>query len=183
MAASLRPAVRGATGKHLRGVLALHGAGLIVGALLMALVLALLGSALTATRLMWIPIVLAGTALALAALQIAGFGLPQSRWQVPEYWRRTLDAGMLPVAYGAILGLGIFTAVTVAAFWVFLVITLRFPAPVALAGWAAYAIGRLIGFGLALQVRPLERIFLTHVQEKVLVIATAIFAALVAIVS
>ena len=47
MAASLRPAVRGATGKHLRGVLALHGAGLIVGALLMALVLALLGSALS----------------------------------------------------------------------------------------------------------------------------------------
>ena len=62
--------------------------------------------------------------------------IPQSSWQVPEYWRRAVDADVLPVAYGAILGFGVFTAVVVGAFWVFVAVTLIYPAPVAAAGLA-----------------------------------------------
>ena len=182
MAASLRPAVSGATRTQLRRVTVLHGTGLIFGAIVMGLILGLPGSLIGALGLKWIPVVLAGIALALSAVQSIGFGVPQSRWQVPEYWRRVLDGGTLPMAYGAILGLGIFTAVTVGAFWVFLAISLRYPAPVALIGWSFYALGRLTGFRLALQTRPLERIFLTRIQQRLLIISTTVFAALIAIV-
>jgi hypothetical protein len=146
----------------------------------MSLALALAGSLVTAAGLrfvLWVPV---GVALALAVLQSAGLGIPQSSWQVPEYWRRTLDAGTLPVAYGAILGAGVFTAVVVGAFWVFMAVTLLCTAPLALIGWSAYAAGRLIGFRLALQMhRPLERIFLTAFQRRGLIIATTMLAALV----
>jgi hypothetical protein len=182
MAASLRPAVSGATRTQLRRVTVLHGTGLIFGAIVMGLIVGLLGSLIGALGLKWIPVMLIGIALALSALQSIGFGVPQSRWQVPEYWRRVLDAGTLPIAYGAILGLGIFTAVTVGAFWVFLAISLRYPAPIALIGWSFYALGRLTGFRLALQARPLERIFLTQMQQRLLIISTTAFAALIAIV-
>ncbi len=56
----------------------------------MSLALALAGSLVTAAGLrfvLWVPV---GVALALAVLQSGGLGIPQSRWQVPEYWRRTL---------------------------------------------------------------------------------------------
>ena len=131
MAASLRPAVSGASAKYLRRVTTLHGAGLMVGAIVMSLALALLGSIVTAMGMRLILLIPVLVAVALAVLQSIGVRLPQSRWQVPEYWRRTLDAGTLPVIYGAILGLGVFTAVVVGAFWVFLAETLRYPAPVA----------------------------------------------------
>jgi hypothetical protein len=181
MAASLRPAVSGATSKRLRRVTALHGAGLIAGAILMSLVLALLGSLVVAVGLRSILIVPVAIALALAVLQSIGIRLPQSGWQVPEYWRRALDAGTLPVAYGAILGLGVFTAVVVGAFWVFVAVTLRYPAQIALIGWSFYALGRLTGFRLALQVWPLERIFLTAFQRRILIIVTTMLAALIAL--
>jgi hypothetical protein len=181
MAASLRPAVSGATAKHLRRVTALHGAGLIVGAIVMSLVLALLGSLAIALGMRSVLLVPVGVAIALAAMPSIGFRLPQSRWQVPEYWRRTLDAGSLPVAYGAILGLGVFTAVVVGAFWVFVAVTLRYPAPLALIGWLSYALGRMTGFRLALQVQPLERIFLTTHQRRALIISTAMIGTLVAV--
>ncbi len=84
------------------------------------------------------------------------------------------------MAYGAILGAGVFTAVVVGAFWVFMAATLLCTAPLALIGWSAYAAGRLIGFWLALQMRrPLERIFLTAFQRRGLIIATTMLAALV----
>lgn len=180
MAASLQPAVSGATPRSIRRVTALHGGGLFAGAAVMSLALALTGSLLTAAGLRFVLFIPVGAALALAVLQSAGLGIPQSRWQVPEYWRRTLDAGMLPVAYGVILGGGVFTAVVVGAFWVFVAVTLLCAAPLALIGWSAYAAGRLIGFRLALQRRrPLERIFLTAFQRKVLIIATTMLAAMV----
>jgi hypothetical protein len=179
MAASLRPAVSGATPRSLRRVTALHGVGLLFGALFMALVLAFLGSAVTAGGLRITLKVLVAGAVLLAFLQVAGVRVPQSPWQVPDYWRRTLDADVLPVAYGAILGLGIFTAVVVGAFWVFVAATLLYPAPIALLAWAAYAVGRTAGFGLVIQTQPLERIFLTAFQRKALIIATAILAAVV----
>jgi hypothetical protein len=184
MAASLQPAVSGATPRSLRRVTTLHGAGLLAGAIVMSLTLTLAGSLVIAAGLRIILLVPVGAALALAVLQSAGLRIPQSRWQVPDYWRRTLDAGTLPVAYGAILGVGVFTAVVVGAFWVFVAVTLLCTTPVALIGWSAYAAGRMIGFRLALQMqqmqRPLERIFLTAFQRRALIIATTMLAALVA---
>ena len=182
MAASLRPAVSGASAKYIRRVTTLHGAGLMVGAIVMSLALALLGSIVTAMGMRLILLIPVLVAVALAVLQSMGVRLPQSRWQVPEYWRRTLDAGTLPVIYGAILGLGVFTAVVVGAFWVFLAETLRYPAPVALIGWSAYAVGRMTGFRLALQVQPLEKIFLSASRQRLLIIATTVLATLVAFV-
>ena len=136
MAASLRPAVCGACAKPIRRLTALHGAGLISGAIVMGLVLALLGSLLIAAGLRTILILPAGIAVALAMIQSIGLSLPQSRWQVPEYWRRTLDTSAVPVLYGAILGAGVFTAVVVGAFWVFAAITLKYSALVAIIGWS-----------------------------------------------
>lgn len=181
MAASLQPAVSGATPRSLRRVTALHGVGLLAGAVVMSLILALAGALVTAAGLRRILIVAVGIALALAALQSVGLRIPQSRWQVPEHWRRTLDASVLPVAYGAILGFGVFTAVVVGAFWVFVTVTLLYPAAVTLMGWSAYAFGRMMAFRLALQVQPLERILLTALQRRVLVIATAVLATLVVV--
>lgn len=180
MAASLRPAVSGASARPIRRLTALHGAGLISGAIVMSLVLALLGSLLIAAGLRIVLIVPAGMAVALAVMQSIGLSLPESRWQVPEYWRRTLEASAVPVLYGAILGAGVFTAVVVGAFWVFAAVTLKYSAPVALIGWSSYALGRLTGFRLSLQVRPLERIFLTAFQRRALIIATTLAAAVVA---
>jgi len=180
MAASLRPAVSGASTKPIRRLTALHGAGLISGAIVMGLVLTLLGSLLTGAGLRTMLLILAGVAVALAVMQSIGLTLPQSSWQVPEYWRRNLDASAVPVLYGAILGAGVFTAVVVGAFWVFAAVTLRYSAPVALIGWSSYAMGRLTGFRLTLQLRPLERIFLTAFQRRMLIIVTTIAAAAVA---
>jgi hypothetical protein len=182
MAASLRPAVSGASAKPIRRVTALHGAGLISGAVIMGLFFSLLGLLLVTAGLRSVMIVLVGIAIALAVMQSIGLSLPQSRWQVPEYWRRTLDASAVPVLYGAILGAGVFTAVVVGAFWVFAAITLRYSAPIAVIGWSSYALGRLTGFRLALQVRQLERIFLTAFQRRALIIATTIAAAVVAFI-
>jgi hypothetical protein len=61
-------------------------------------------------------IIPAAIALVLAFMQCAGLPIPQSSWQVPEYWRRGMDADILPVAYGVILGFGVFTSVVVGAF-------------------------------------------------------------------
>jgi hypothetical protein len=144
----------------------------------MSLILALAGALATSAGLHEFLVAPVCIALAITVLQLFGRSLPQSRWQVPEYWRRTLDSSILPFAYGAILGLGIFTAVVVGAFWVFLAVTLRYTAPVALLGWSAYALGRMAGFRLALRVRPPERLLLTTFQRRTLLVVTAMVAVL-----
>ena len=184
MAAALRPgraAVSGPPRHPARRVTLLHGAGLACGALVMGLLLALVRAVAVGAGLRSLLIAPAGLALALALAQCAGLPVPQSSWQVPEYWRRTVDAGILPVAYGAILGFGVFTAVVVAAFWVFAAATLLFPAPVALLGWLAYAAGRLAGFSVALRLRELERILLTTGSRAGLVVGSTLLAALVVV--
>lgn len=181
MAASLTPAVSGAKLRPFRRLTILHGAGLIIGASIMGLILTLLGSILIATGFRPLLIAPLAVALALTALQSMGVGIPQSRWQVPEYWRRALDANIVPVLYGVILGFGVFTSVVVGAFWVFVALTLRYAGPVALLGWCCYAAGRIIGFRFALRVQPVERMFLTSMQRKMLVIATTVVAALVVV--
>ncbi len=178
MAASLRPAVSGAIPSSARRVTALHGFGLLAGAGIMSLALALAGAVMVAAGLRYALTLLVYAALALAVLQSAGLRLPQSRWQVPEYWRRMLDADVLPVAYGAILGFGAFTSVVVGAFWVFLAATTLHTAPVALIGWSAYAAGRIAGFRFGLRHEPLERIFLTAHRRRTLVIGTTALALL-----
>jgi hypothetical protein len=182
MAAALRPgraAVRGTARNPVHRVVVLHGAGLAAGALIMGLLLALGRAVLVGTGLRSVLVIPAVIALALAVGQCAGLPLPQSRWQVPEYWRRAVDADILPVAYGAILGFGVFTAVVVGAFWVFVAVTLIYPAPVAAAGWLAYAGGRIAGFCLALRLQWLERIFLTAGKRRGLIAGSALIAALV----
>jgi hypothetical protein len=184
MAAALRPgpaAVSGPGQHPVRRVTLLHGTGLVCGALVMGLLLALVRAAVVGAGLRSLLVVPAGVALVLAVAQCAGLPAPQSSWQVPEYWRRAVDAGILPVAYGAILGFGVFTAVVVAAFWVFAAATLLFPAPVALLGWLAYASGRVAGFSVALRLRELERVLLTTRERAGLVVGSTLLAALVVV--
>jgi hypothetical protein len=182
MAAALRPgspAVSGAAPKSVHRVMVLHGAGLVSGALVMGLLLAFARALMVGAGLRSALVVPAGIALALAWLQCLGLPIPQSSWQVPEYWRRGIDPGILPVAYGAILGFGVFTAVVVGAFWVFVAATFLYPAPVALAGWLAYACGRTAGFCFALQMRELEQILLTARKRRGLIVSVTLIAALV----
>jgi hypothetical protein len=181
MAAALRPgpsAVSGAA-RTARRVTVLHGAGLASGAVIMALLLALGRAVMIGAGLRPLLIIPAGLALVLAVGQCAGFPVPQSSWQVPEYWRRSVDAGILPVAYGAILGFGVFTAVVVGAFWVFVAATLLFPVPLAVTGWLAYAGGRAAGFTVALRLPRLERIFLTGRSRAAVIAGPTLIAALV----
>lgn len=182
MAAALRPAsptVRGAAARSAHRITVLHASGLIFGALTMGLLLALARALMIGAGLRPVLAIPAGTALVAAVLQCAGLPVPQSSWQVPEYWRRSLDAGILPVAYGAILGFGVFTAVVVAAFWVFVAASFLYAPQVALAGWLAYACGRAAGFGFALRLPRLERIFLSGPTRKGLVVGSTLVAALV----
>jgi hypothetical protein len=182
MAAALRPGSPTVSGADARGahrVTVLHAAGLAAGALTMGLLLALARAVMIGAGLRPLLVIPAGIALVFALLQCAGLPVPQSSWQVPEYWRRSIDGGLLPVAYGAILGFGVFTAVVVGAFWVFVAATFLYSAPVALIGWLAYACGRTAGFGYALRLRQLERIFLSGRTRRCLVVGSTLIAALV----
>lgn len=182
MAAALRPgspAVSGAGTITARRVTVLHGAGLVSGALIMGLLLALARALMIGAGLRHLLVVPAGIALVVALLQCAGIPVPQSSWQVPEYWRRSIDAGILPVAYGAILGFGVFTSVVLGAFWVFVAATFLYSPQVALIGWLAYACGRTAGFSFGLRLRQLERIFLTTRARMGLVVSSTLIAALV----
>jgi hypothetical protein len=182
MAAALRPGsptVSGAADQRVHRVTVLHAAGLVSGALVMGLLLALARALMIGAGLRPLLVIPAGVALTAAVLQCAGVPVPQSSWQVPEYWRRSIDAGLLPVAYGAILGFGVFTAVEVGAFWVFVAASFLCSPPVALAGWLAYACGRAAGFSFALRVPRLERIFLGARPRMGLVVGSTLIAALV----
>lgn len=182
MAAALRPGsptVSGADARRAHRVTALHAAGLVSGALTMGLLLALARAVMIGAGLRPLLAIPAGIALVAALLQCAGVPVPQSSWQVPEYWRRSIDAGILPVAYGAILGFGVFTSVVVGAFWVFVAATFLYSPPVALIGWLAYACGRTVGFSFALRLQQLERIFLSGRTRMGLVVGSTLIAALV----
>jgi hypothetical protein len=182
MAAALRPgpaAVSGTSPGSASRVTALHGAGLLAGALIMALLLSFARALLLGAGLRALLVIPAGSALMLAFMQCAGLPVPQSSWQVPEYWRRGMDPGILPVAYGAILGFGVFTSVVTAAFWVFAASTVLYPVPLALAGWVTYAGARTAGFWFALQVRQLDRILLTARSRRGLLVSATLIATLV----
>jgi hypothetical protein len=178
MVASLRPAVSGGTPSSILRVSIVHGLGLLLGALLMGLVLVVVGSAASTIGARQACQVLLLVALAVAVLQCFGVKVPQSRWQVPEYWRRFLDPDVLPFAYGSILGMGVFTAVVVGAFWGFVVATSIYGALPALLGWLAYGAGRAIGFRAAIQMPEMA---LSDRQRWWLTLATTLLAAGVAV--
>jgi hypothetical protein len=182
MAAALRPgpaAVSGTSPGSASRVTALHGTGLLAGALIMALLLSFARALLVGAGLRALLVIPAGLALVLAFMQCAGLPVPQSSWQVPEYWRRGMDPDILPVAYGAILGFGVFTSVVTAAFWVFAAGTVLYPVPLALAGWVTYAGARTAGFWFALRVPQLERILLTERSRSGLLVSATLIATLV----
>jgi hypothetical protein len=139
MATSLGRAVRDV---NFKTTAALHVGGLLAGAMLTGSVLVLLTGLITPRDRQ--ELCEAGLAFACGAVVLQMFGRrpPQSSWQVPEIWRRSVDPMILPVAYGFLLGLGILTAVAVASFWVFVVATPIQPPLVAVAGWSVYALAR-----------------------------------------
>jgi hypothetical protein len=144
MVGSMGPAVSG-VGRG-RKVAAIHLAALVAGALGTALVLALLGAVLRAAKLGWLPVALLGVSVLLGVLQVAGFPAVQSRWQVPEQWRRLMDVDVLAAFYGLLLGVGGLTAVVVSAFWIFAALSLVVDPRIVVLGWVSYAVVRGVGF-------------------------------------
>jgi hypothetical protein len=144
MVGSMGPAVSG-VGRGSK-VAAIHLAALVVGALGTALVLALLGAALRAAKLGWLPVALVGISVLLGVLQVAGVPAVQSRWQVPERWRRLMDVDVLAAFYGLLLGVGGLTAVVVSAFWIFAALSLVVDPRIVVLGWVSYAVVRGVGF-------------------------------------
>lgn len=176
MLGALGPAVRGVALPR-QTVAISFGAATLAGSLLAGTVLATVGAVLAAAGLGVLTVsALVGTSV-LAFAQVVGQRPVQSRWQVPERWRRQLDVDVLAVFYGFILGFGVFTAVVVSAFWVFAAATLLVPLPVALAGWAMYGLVRVGGF-VAAALRPLINPPRRKDNRCVALIATA-FALLV----
>jgi hypothetical protein len=182
MAAALRPGPAGVSGAgptSVSRVTALHGAGLLVGAVIMTLLLSFVRALLVGGGLRSLLIIPAAIALVLAFMQCVGLPIPQSSWQVPEYWRRGMDTDLLPVAYGVILGFGVFTSVVVGAFWVFVAGTILYPVPLALTGWLAYACARAAGFCFAVQIPQLERILLNARKRRGLIAIATLVATVV----
>jgi hypothetical protein len=182
MLGALGPAVRGVALPR-QTVAFGFGLSTMIGSLLAGAVLAAVGALLAAAGLGFLGVGALAVASIVALAQIAGARPLQSRWQVPEPWRRQLDLDVLAVFYGFILGLGVFTAVVVSAFWVFVAATLIVPLPVALAGWAGYGLARAGGFVIAAASRPNlqaptrkddRRIALTATALALLVVATQV---------
>lgn len=144
MVGSMGPAVSGV--RRGNRVAAIHLAALLVGALDTALVLALLGAVLRAARLGSLPIALVAIAVVLGILQVGGVPPIQSRWQVPEQWRRLMDVEVFAALYGLLLGVGGLTAVVVSAFWIFAALSLVADPRFVVLGWVCYAMVRGTGF-------------------------------------
>jgi hypothetical protein len=144
MVGAMGPAVSGV--RRSNGLALTHLVGLLIGSAIMGLVLILLGSSLDAGRLKQISIIVLIGSIVVVVLQLVGLPALQSRWQVPEHWRRLLDMNMLAAFYGFLLGFGAFTAVVASAFWVFLALSLLVSPPVVIGGWLGYAAVRGTGF-------------------------------------
>lgn len=145
MRGSLGPVGNGAKASLNRTAIIYTG-GLLIGAGLAGSFLSLLGAGLETAGLHSVALFLVFVSLAAAGMQVFGLRPPQSRWQVPEGWRRLLDADLLAAFYGFLLGLGGLTAIVVAAFWVFASLSLAIGAGPTLAGWATYALTRGAGY-------------------------------------
>ena len=160
MAGALGPVGYGARGS-MRRTIAVHTTGLTIGAAISALILINIGNLLRAIWL-YLPLVVVLASASLMLVQMLGLKVFQSKWQVPEVWRRALDMDLLALSYGLILGLGVFTSIVTSAFWVFVGLSLVVTPLSALVGWCVYAIAR--GAGVAWMImrsdrrdRPLSR--------------------------
>lgn len=144
MVGSIGPAVSKAESR--RKILLIHTCSLLVGSILVALALVLLGSALRAASMtMASKGLVLGTA-ALAVFQLFGIKPPQSRWQVPDRWRYLMDVEFLAASYGFLLGLGFLTRVVVASFWVLATASLVVSPLAVVAAWGGYALTRSLTF-------------------------------------
>jgi len=182
MVGSLGPVVDGAK-PAARRVAMIHGVGLVVGAILMAFALSVIGASLTAVGLGFATNVLVTAALLAAFLQV--FGLPpvQSRWQVPERWRRLIEIDVLAAVYGLLLGFGVLTAVVVSAFWVFVALSLVVSPTTALAGWLVYALTRSAGFWAIARTLHADRIYVIGASLKQVLVVAATGTAFTAAVA
>lgn len=180
MVGALGPVVHGAE-RTRRMTIGAYATGLALGSTLLALLLTLAGEAFRAAGLR--PIVLALVALAatVSAMQVLGVGPLQSRWQVPERWRRQMDVEILALLYGFLLGLGVFTAVVVSAFWVLVALTLLAPPALAVSGWLAYALVRTVGFVVVAKLPDgSEALFSTGLRRRLLVAGAVLVGAIAA---
>lgn len=124
----------------------LHLVGLFCGAMVSSAALIFIGKATASTGRQLICEACLILASAAIISQLGGRRAAQSHWQVPSVWRQTVDPTVLPLAYGALLGMGIWTAVVVSAFWAFVAATPLESPWVAVAGWGIYAAARGVGF-------------------------------------
>lgn len=146
MVLTIGPAGSGTPQRHL---LSSHLAGLLIGALVSALVLTVIGSAADAEIRGWEQIVLGATALC-AALWLPrtvgvkwGVPWPSRTWQVPQQWRHTLPMPATVGGYGTLLGMGVLTTPVLPALWCLVALTVGAGSVVvAAAGWVTYALAR-----------------------------------------
>ena len=148
-------AVREAPTSYRRRILALHGLGLGLGALVVGLVLVLVNAALsqagggTAVRY---ALVALGVGWAISALGAPGLPFPRRRWQVPEQWRFTMPLEAMLVSYGVLLGVGFLTDVVLPAFWMFVLVCGFLASPaVIVPAWLLYAGTRFVALVLWLR--------------------------------
>ena len=146
MALTIGPAGRGA---DRRRDLMLHGLGLAVGSMTMAIVLTGVGIAVRHSYeevAVWLGWLLSVLAVLWLVFVLTGRRTPSrlSRWQVPAHWRHTYPPGFTAVAYGFLLGLGALTDVLTPAFWALAVATVALAdLPLALAAWLVLGAVRL----------------------------------------
>ena len=142
-------AVRDAPTRERLRALALHGAGLALGALLVGLALALVAAGAAELSLVASPVVQLGLVVlalgwALSAIGAPGLPFPRRRWQVPERWRFALPLDATLLFYGILLGVGFLTDVVFPAFWMFVLLSaIGGSAGTIVVAWLTYALVRL----------------------------------------
>jgi cytochrome c biogenesis protein CcdA len=141
MVETVTPAVCG-TRKRQLVALALFAVGATTAAATLGAVLGVAGAAIGTG-----PALAVAAALAvLGALREAGvvrFAIPQSKRQVPDWWRYELPLPVWSAGYGAGLGLGVLTYQPVATFWVACAAAVALGRPLAgAATFALYGLGR-----------------------------------------
>jgi hypothetical protein len=142
-------AVRDAPTRQRIRALAIHGAGLALGALLVGLALALVAAAvaefsLGASPVVQIGLIVLAVGWALSALGAPGLPFPRRRWQVPERWRFALPREVTLLFYGVLLGVGFLTDVVFPAFWMFVLLcAIGGDAATIVLAWVVYAAVRL----------------------------------------
>lgn len=148
MAGALGPAGSGAASSRTR-ISLIYTTGLVLGSAVLALCLATLGQVLEVLGTGRAVSVVIAIASVLVLLQLLGLRPLQSRWQVPEEWRRLMSMDLLAAFYGFLLGLGLFTAVVLSAFWMLIGLSLLAHPIAVLISWEVYALIRGLGFILA----------------------------------